>query len=148
MSVFSTIDVCIANDVPNYCEVIDVLRRAGWTPAFEGQITYLPLGDNDRFDWTAVPASEEPSVAIELQRKCESREMLGIVLVWEDSECGGEFLVFPDGKFSIILSVNRRSLAGFERSTDVSWYVHKLLISFEKSPLHIESIGWQSHSVL
>lgn len=145
MSTSSTLDIYFSNKSIDTFQVFTALRLGGWTPVFENEIVYLPLNDNDEFNWTSASSSEEIKVEMELKRKSEVGEMLGITLVWQDSMCGGEFLIFPGGKVSINLSLNRRPIAQFERSTDISWYVNAILISLRDSPFQVESIVWREH---
>lgn len=145
MSVYSTIDVRLANTSVESWRICEAFRCGGWNPLFDDQIMYLPLGDDDEFDWKSVSQSEESLVKKELKEKSEAGETLGIVFVWQDSQCGGEFLIFPNGKISVNLSVNRRRIARCNRSTDVSWYVERIMTSLENTPLQVESISWQEH---
>jgi hypothetical protein len=71
-----------------------------------------------------------------------TQQEFGIRLWWEGGSVGGEFLVLPNCKVLFSPSINRVTLG--DRTTDVSWYLARLLPTFEaRRGCFIESWTWR-----
>ena len=83
----------------------------GWSVKDHGHISYLPLGDQDAFNWQHIAIAAWPKIVEILKQKEKSRELIGLVMTWKDANIGGEFLFFPDGQLlAVSWSVNRKAL--------------------------------------
>lgn len=71
--------------------------------------------------------------------KENSGEIVGVVMLWENTNIGGEFLFHSALNLSVLLSINRRvSLCGV---TDATWYLERLIPAFKT----IESFEFSEH---
>lgn len=126
-------------------ELIQRLLNQGWALNYDGEVSYLPLGDNDEFAWRAESISSESLLAI-LNEKEQRGELVGVVLTWKDSGIGGDFLVYNDGTLSVSLSINRKLIEDVESGiTDLNWYLVKLLPVFSGDGLQVESFSYEEH---
>jgi len=125
-------------------DVISAMLAGGWRADDHGQICYLPLGDRDDYDWQAKPLAESPRVLVELTGKDRAGEVLGLTVLWADTNVGGQLLYWTDGRLTLLVEINRRTLDG--RVTDVSWYLAKLLPCIAAVPgAVIEALEWTEH---
>lgn len=117
------------------------LLAAGWDPNDHGILRYLPIGDDDDFDWNSTPICDLSSVMAEVEAKVKNGEMVGIVLMFENTLVGGEWLFFPNGDVTFSPSVNRRVVDGH---SDVEWYLHRILPALARSEaIKVESWRWE-----
>ena len=131
MSHSASIDLHLARPLANVSSALSSLKQAGWKADDGGEISYLPLGDDGDFDWRSAPLDEGSLVDTIVQSKERAGELVGIVLTWEDSGVGGQFLFNPDHRsVNVVLSNNRKLLDGCERFTDLSWYLSRILPAF------------------
>ncbi len=138
MSTESALFMRLDPPVESTIDVLHTLLNAGWTVNLEEQIMFLRLGNAD-FDWEIVPAKKSSEVFSELEQKRVAGEYLGIILVWEDTETGGGFVIYPDGRLMITLSVNLKRLdCGV---TDVSWYLERIVPALSEAG-YISSFEW------
>jgi hypothetical protein len=83
----------------------------------------------------------QDDLAVLLQAKMDADEVFGIRLWWENQDVGGEFLVFSNCEVIFSPTMNRVTLG--RRTTDVSWYLSRLLPVFsEHSDIQLESWNW------
>jgi hypothetical protein len=144
MSNSATIDINILlNDSPiNVVEIINKLIDFGWSLNDNGQISYLPLGDNDDFNWIRENISKEKLMNILIKKESQN-ELIGIAMTWNTSEIGGEFLFWGRGEISINLNINKKLQNNL--FTDVNWYLEKLIIAFIDMGLKIEKYTYQEY---
>jgi hypothetical protein len=76
--------------------ILDSLLASGWKPDEDGLLRYLPVGDAD-YDWNATPIADLPTVMAEIRTKEKNREAIGLVLIFENTAVGGEWLFYPSG---------------------------------------------------
>lgn len=144
MSVSASIDIRLGNrkDVPiSKTQLIKQLLDFGWTLNDCGEVSYLPIGDEDRFDWQRENISTE-SLMVTLGEKEKRGELIGVAMTWKDTGIGGAFLLMENGEVSVCLTNNRKSLEGI---TDVNWYLAKLLPAFSQNNLIVESFSYEEH---
>lgn len=120
--------------------ILEILHKAGWNFDDYGLKAYLPLHDNGKFDWLFESISLEELFLI-LIKKNSLKELIGVVLTWEDSNIGGEFLLDFDGKITVSLTINRRLLSN--GITDVNWYLEKIIPFIQLDDLKIENLGFE-----
>lgn len=143
MSVSASLDIKLFGDKdfpPS--ELLSVLGGYGWSFFYEGSARYLPLGDDDDFDWKKDSVSEDELVAI-VREKESLGEQVGVVMVWDDSGIGGEFLFRSPGEVSFNLSINRKVDECY--ITDVNWYVQKIVPAFIGAGFNVESLEFSQH---
>lgn len=124
---------------PNAARVFGSLRAAQWSEQQSGLVTFLPLGDKGDFDWTSAGMSGQEFLDL-VERKQAEGEAVGVLLTWEESDTGGEFVLSPDGVLHVALSRNRK-VEGSAPVTDVAWYLRRILPSLEAVEV-VRAIEW------
>ena len=141
MSHAAGINISMSSKTKSTIELIEILLNNGWSVKDQGHISYLPLGDEDAFNWQHVAIPSWPKIVEILKQKEKNCEMIGLVMTWKDVNIGGEFLFFPDGRqLAISWSVNRRTLKHCADFTDHSWYLSRILTPLLKECIVIESV--------
>lgn len=104
--------------------------KGGWDYInSNGQVTILPLGDNDDFDWTSITLNSDSLFDL-LKRKREQKEIIGVELIRTDSEIGCELLIFNSNHMMFSLSIARKKIKMKDDDidiTDFSWYLDSIL---------------------
>ena len=143
MSISASIDLAINTTIsPLILTIIRILLAAGWGFKYEQFSSYLPLGDNDDFDWK-IEKIEDINLLEILAEKEKSGELIGVAMVWKNTGSGGTFLFHSDGSISISLSINRKKIE--EKFTDVNWYIDKLISPLIEAKIIIESFVFSEH---
>ncbi|SFX74050.1 hypothetical protein SAMN04487866_12134 [Thermoactinomyces sp. DSM 45891] len=125
MSVESSIDFQLVYRDSTKMVLFQSLMSNGWKYHDEfGKVFYLPVGDIDDYDWQREKMSLDQLQEL-VQRKIDQNEVIGITITWEDTDVGGDFLIWPDGNCSFMVNKNRKIL--IDRITDISWYLSKLV---------------------
>ena len=75
MSVSASIEIQFLDKKP--IDIVILLLNAGWTFNDNGHQTYLPIGDNDEWDWVWDNLNNEDLLAI-LKNKQELSEVIVI----------------------------------------------------------------------
>ena len=114
-------------------------RRSGWVGRTDGGACRwtrtLPSGH-------LLIGDDPTALRMLLQDKLAAQQTFGLRLWWEGGQVGGEFLVFPNCDVTFSPTINRVTLG--ERTTDVSWYLSRLLPLFEQEgAISLESWTWQ-----
>jgi hypothetical protein len=92
--------------------------------------------------WSLLDSSDEADLVALFRVKLAAAETFGLRLWWEGQEVGGEFLLLPSCEVLFTPSMNRATLD--ERTTDVSWYMARLLPIFgRESGVRVESWTWR-----
>jgi hypothetical protein len=118
-------------------QALDALLAHGWATKGSGWFV-VPLGE-DISEWRAAEMGPQ-ELHLLLRSKHQAGEPFGVRLWWSATEIGGEFLFFPDGSLVLSPSMNRVLLAG--RTTNVSWYLERVLSAFADKGI-VEDWTWQ-----
>lgn len=142
MSVSTSIEINLSKPTSGIA-ILKKLKQFGWTYNDQGKVTYLPVGDEDDFNWRHeyLPLVELDKI---LALKDEHRELIGVALTWKESNIGGHFLVNQAGKILISPDINRKVLDinSNNKITDMNWYITKLIPAFGQL---YESISIEEH---
>lgn len=122
-------------------EVLRQLHAAGWEFEDQGQVSCLPSGDDDDFEWGPLGTDFEDVWEL-FNTKLMSGETLGVVITWQDSKTGGNVLVSMEGTLTFSASINRKCVAQTS-ITDVSWYLERLLGPLESADVAVASWRWE-----
>ncbi|RZF53644.1 hypothetical protein EXE30_06625 [Acinetobacter halotolerans] len=142
MSISSGLYVKIVSNDNSPMEILELIYQAGWNFNDHGLKAYLPIHDNDDFNWNFDAISDEELLLI-LNHKNSLREMLGVVLTWRDSNIGGEFLLDFEGGITVSLSINRQIL--LENITNVNWYLERIIPFIKLGDFEIENIRFEEY---
>lgn len=160
MSLEASIDLRIVENTLSQAvirptEILKMLISHGWNIKGEnGYIMYLPLGDDDMFNWIDSKMNETSLVEV-LEEKERLGELIGVGLRWQDTDLTGEVLLRCDednrkkGMFanmSYCLS-NRKILADYGnfKITDVNWYLERLLPIFNQGDTIVEYFTYSEY---
>ncbi len=137
MSIMASIDFKLSKEGLTPVDIILGLMRHGWKMYDYGYKMYLPINDDDMFDWQRTKISDNEILEI-LKKKEELGELLGVFLSWQDTNIGGDFLIYQDCFVSIILNCGRQT--NKDNSTNFDWYLPKLIPIFEAENIVIKSV--------
>jgi hypothetical protein len=127
VSTSSFIDVNLSkeNEWIHPVDLIQSLLTFGWELNDNGEIVYLPLGDDDSYSWKSAPLSQKAEVMAELKKKQDCDELIGVVATYKDTQIGGDLLFLPEERqitFSLSIN-NKKTNSGI---SDFDWYKEKL----------------------
>ena len=141
MSHAAGMHITISLSTKSILELIEALLNNGWSVKDHSHISYLPLGDEDAFNWQHMAIAAWPKIVEIFKQKEKNHELIGLVMTWKEANIGGEFLFFPDGqRLAVSWSVNRKVLKHCAGFTDHSWYLTRMLTPLLKEGLVIESV--------
>jgi hypothetical protein len=142
MSLSASIDLQLAvSNRPRLSgvEIIQSFLAFGWTLNDDGGVSYLPIGDDDEFDWQTANINHDEILEI-IKKKEMLGELIGISMTWGKSGIGGDFLLRSNGSISVILSTNlKRDIE--TGLIDVNWYISKIITPLSKL-VGIESLRY------
>lgn len=105
---------------------IDQLLECGWSVNDHGKIMFLPLHDNDDFNWQFQPLDDWHLIYSLLKEKINANETVGLSLTFESTDIGCVFLFnFNQNHIIISVSINRKKIYNTD-ITDFSWYLDRL----------------------
>lgn len=148
VSISSSIDIKLVDkyNSDNFCwTIIHTLKNNGWKLFNDRKVLYLPLGDNDEYDWRREELTVDELKAI-IEEKEKSNEVVGIELTWENTKIGGDLLIFDTNGFSFNITVNKKFINddNLTKIIDISWYIEKL-IPYLLEHFIIEHISFEQH---
>nr|WP_174506364.1 hypothetical protein [Acinetobacter sp. Marseille-Q1620] len=135
MSVSASIEIQFTHI--NSIDIVLLLLNSGWTFEDNGHQSYIPIGDNDEWDWRWEHLKNNELLDI-LKIKQNLREVIGVGITWKDSERGGELILNNDN--SLILNLTNNRLVSKSTVTDFDWYLEKIVNVFNSNAIFIESI--------
>ncbi len=143
MSIDSTISIKLTNKI-SAVEIIKSLMTYGWTLNDYGKVSYLPLGDNDDFNWQSENISIDTLFDI-VRNKELLGEMVGVMLTWEDSLIGGSFLFDNDKSVMFNICINRKKIIGYDdyNMTNVNWYIERLIPAINSDRTKVEAFTYK-----
>ncbi len=158
MSISASIDLRIVESssgkIVSPIKTLGLLRSNGWNVFNKnGFVFYLPIGDNEMFDWIGNKIDEVPLMQI-LEEKEQKGELIGIGLTWQNTEIGGEVLLWSEKEMmlknihtsmSFCLTRDRKILDSHLKMTDVNWYLTKLLPTFDQKNVCVEYFTYEEH---
>ena len=138
MSTLASLDILISKrgqGAISAVEILQLLFIKGWNATNNGKILYLPLGDDDDFDWQEQQLSISELLNIVSQKEKQG-EIIGVGVTWESTMIGGTLLIHSNCSLSFSLTINRKQLVS--NITDVSWYLERILPCFETDTTIVE----------
>ncbi|WP_091018219.1 hypothetical protein [Paenibacillus amylolyticus] len=130
MSVSISIEISLSKQISR----MTILRKLvdfGWSYNDQGKVTYLPIGDDNEFNWQrkSIPLEELLKILV---IKDNQRELIGVAMTWKETDVGGTFLIEENGTILMSPDINRKVLdvESYNKITDVNWYVTKLIPVF------------------
>jgi len=149
MSISTSLDLklAISNEVEiKAIEIIELLEKGNWNLLKNGEVLYLPIGDDGDYNWTSKRMTVEEIKKI-ISRKNTNKETIGIALYHKATAVGIEMLYFESGSVSFNLSMNTVYMNKSQRTKilDASWYlkeiVEPLIAKYYCEKMNIEQLG-------
>lgn len=127
-----------SNDIVS---VIKLFNNIGW--AFtNNQIEYLPINDNDMFDWRCENLLIEEFFSI-VSKKQQIGELVGVNLYYKNTDIGITFLARSTEEILLVLSINRKTID--QEFTDFSWYIIRIVSELKRNGCKIEHIVYEDY---
>ncbi|MBY0013288.1 hypothetical protein [Paenibacillus typhae] len=143
MSISAWIDIHLSSSANfSATDLIRQFAKEGWDYAdHNGEVTFLPLGDGDNFNWQSEVMDSAHIMNI-IEMKQAQGEIVGIQLLRRDSEIGCDMLMFNTNQIGFNLSIARKSIEtqGDIDMTDFSWYLERILPVFKNAGLRVERV--------
>lgn len=114
--------------------IITLFNKIGWG-FIDNQMEYLPVNDNDMFDWQKEPLSLEKLFSV-ISQKQNIGEMIGVILYHNKSDKGVLFLARDTKDILLVIDINRERINN--KYTDISWYIENIVAELEKCGCIIE----------
>lgn len=144
MSISSSIDILLWNN-KNYklsiLDLIDSMLNNNWKIIKSEKICYLPLEDDDLFEWTESVLTENQLKEIVKQKEIK-KEIIGIIFYWKNTDIGISMLMFQDNQITFSLDINRVVIDSVEQMnlTDVNWYIKRIIPCLNTEKFKIQNI--------
>lgn len=146
MSVEASIDIKLNNYIEyRIMGIIEALIKGGWILRNDqNEVSYLPIGDEDNFDWLEKTISQDELKRI-IEEKENLNEVVGIKMYWKDTNIGITLLIYSHKEFSISLSINRKKINATDtRSvTDINWYIQTIVETLKEQKYQIERFTFE-----
>lgn len=109
----------------NIIDILKAFKKIGWDiHNLEGKIEYLPVGDNDKYDWQWEKMSETTFYDI-ISTKIANKEQIGVDLFYIGGIEGISLLAYNTNQISLSVTINRKLID--ERHTDMVWYLNNIV---------------------
>ena len=87
-------------------------------------IEYLPIGDDDKYDWQCDEISESELYDI-ISKKIESKEQIGVNLFYCNGTEGISLMAYNTSQTILSITINRKTVKG--KYTDMSGYLENIV---------------------
>ena len=119
-------------DCSNYsksiADVLKIFQQIGWliyNP--QGKVEYLPIGDDDEYDWQCKEISEIELYDI-ISEKIAKKEQIGINLFYSNGAEGISLMAYNTSQIMLSITINRKTVKG--KYTDMAWYLENIIYKF------------------
>ena len=122
-------------------DIINLFHELGWDYYdAEKTIEYLPLGDDDSFDWQKRSLSEKKLQEL-INNKQNAGEQIGLVLYYENSGIGVTLLAKNTKEISLDINIHRKTVDKSRESiTDISWYFTHIICGLKDRKCPVDYI--------
>lgn len=131
-----TLDCSLYSD--SIADIITAFNQIGW--GYQGDIKkYLPLHDDDMFEWQAEAVTIEELLSI-ITNKQACGELCGVVLYDQNSDRGISLLAKDTKEIMLNIMINRKTICG--GFTDISWYIEHIAARLEKTGCKVQFLEY------
>lgn len=109
-------------------DVLKIFQQIGWyiyNP--QGKVEYLPIGDDDEYDWQCKEISEIELYDI-ISEKNAKKEQIGINLFYSNGTEGISLMAYNTSQIMLSITINRKIVKG--KYTDMAWYLENIIYKF------------------
>ena len=112
----------------NLVDVLKIFQQIGWSIYNQqGKVEYLPIGDDDEYDWQCEEMSEIKLYDV-ISKKIGNKEQIGVNLFYKNGIEGISIMAYSTDQITLGISVNRRIVK--EKYTDMIWYLENIIYKF------------------
>lgn len=142
MSVAFSLNIKLEANCLIHCkEIIELLIKNEWNIRKGEEITYLPLNDDDMFEWTTSTISDSDFLKL-VDEKERINELIGMEIFWTDTDIGGHLLLYSAIDFSFELNINTKFIQEEYKIPDFNWYAEKL-VNILKQQYYIQEYSFE-----
>lgn len=134
-----TIDCSLYSN--SIAEIILAFNKIGWGYS-DNVIEYLPLHDDDMFEWKSENITIEELLSI-VTNKQECGELCGVALYHQGFDKGIHLLAGNTKEITVNIIVNRKTICG--DFTDISWYIENIVAKLEEIGCLVQSLVYSEH---
>ena len=127
-------------------DVINLLNELGWKYYdIERNIEYLPLGDNDDFNWQKKYLTENQLREL-INNKQDNYEQVGLNLYYKNSKEGITLLAKNTKEILVDLNISRKTVENSRESiTDIGWYFNNIIQRLKERECPIDYIKFEEY---
>lgn len=130
----------------NIADIIEIFKKIGWEVRNKDNLTeYLPLRDNDQYDWQTSMLSDDDLTELILQKKNNS-EKVGINLFYEHSDIGISMLAETTAEIILSLNINRQTVSDSNNITDICWYFNNIVLKLHNAGCCIDYFQFSDYA--
>ena len=120
-------------------KIILAFNQIGWGSS-DNQKEYLPLHDDDNFNWESQSLSVTELLSI-ISDKQKCGELCGVILYHQNSDKGISILAQNTKEVQVNININRKIVCN--DFTDASWYIENIIAKLEDNGCIIQSMNYQ-----
>ncbi len=127
-------------------DVVNLFNELGWKyHNEENNIEYLPLGDDDDFDWQKKKLFTDELNEL-IDSKQDNFERVGLNMYYENSDVGVTFLAKNTKEILINLNIRRKTIGDNNESiTDIGWYFNTIIQKLEERGCPIDYVKFEEY---
>lgn len=150
LSIGIDIKLYIKNNISNQnitqTDILKIFKKSQWKFAdAQGQQTYLPLHDDESYDWNYGNFGDKYLFDI-FELKEIAKEIIGVRLFWENSDLGIDLLISPDLTMTFSIERGNRPVTHYG-ITDFDWFLSRIIPLFNETDfIGIEYVEFMEHS--
>ena len=125
-SAFSLEIVVEDKEISSLKEIIELLLKNNWRINKFGKIVFLPVNDDDMYNWVSKELSIEDFYKILLQKE-KNNEIVGIEFIDANSDIGVHLIAKSKNHLTFTFNINRKYLDDNNIIIDYNWYADNIL---------------------
>lgn len=130
----------------NIADIIEIFKKIGWEVRNKDNLTeYLPLRDNDQYNWQTAMLSDDDLTELILQKQNNS-EKIGINLFYEHSDIGISMLAETTAEIILSLNINRQTVSDSNNITDICWYFNNIILKLHNAGCCIDCFQFSDYT--
>lgn len=112
----------------NITDILKIFQQIGWDIYnSQGKVEYLPIGDEDEYNWQCEDISEIELYNIISEKKAK-KEQVGVNLFYNNGMDGISLIAYTTDQIMLSITINRRIVQG--KYTDMIWYLENIIYKF------------------